>query len=328
MGPTKQRLKILYLYQILTEQTDEEHTISMPEIIRQLENYGISAGRKALYEDIDALRSFGVDILSGRGASSGYAVVHRDFELPELKLLADAVCSSRFLTEHKAQKLVDKLGTLASKHEATQLRRQVYIAGRRKELNERIYFSVDAIQRAIREEKQISFRYFQYDIRKRRVYRDGNRICTPVALVWNDERYYLVANYAKYPDTLTNFRVDRMEDTNVLDVPAILPNEPFDPEEYQNETFSMFSGKAQSVTLRFANELVNPIIDRFGREILIHPDGADHFFIRVSIKTEKPLPFFGWLFQFGANAEIMDPPELREQYRAALQGVLDAHQDP
>ena len=325
MSKNIQRLKILYLYKILTELTDEEHSITMPEIICRLEEYGISAARKALYEDLDALRAYGLDIIAGKGAGAGYAVVHREFELPELKLLADAVSSSRFLTEQKAQKLVEKLGTLASVHEAKQLRRQVFIAGRTKELNERIYLTVDAIQRAINDGKQISFRYFRYDLRKRRVYRDSKRICTPIALLWSEERYYLVANYEKYPDKLTNFRVDRMESTEVLDIPGIPPAEPFDPEEYQNSTFSMFSGKTQTVTLRLANSLVNAVIDRFGKTIDILPDGDSHFIISVPVKAEQPLPFFGWLFQFGADAEILEPAELRSQYRETLSAVLDVH---
>lgn len=320
-----QRLKILYLYKILMEQTDETHTITMPEIIRQLKAYGISAARKALYEDIDALRSYGLDIIAGRGASSGYAVVHREFELPELKLLADAVSSSRFLTEHKAKKLVEKLGTLASIHEAKQLRRQVFIAGRTKEQNERIYLTIDTIQKAIDEGKQIEFRYFRYDLRKRRTYRDSKRVCTPVALLWSEERYYLVANYEKYPDKLTNFRVDRMEGAEVLDKPGIPPAEEFDPEEYQNATFSMFSGKTQMVSLKLANHLVNAVIDRFGKAIQIQPLEEEHFTICVPVKAEQPLPFFGWLFQFGADAEILEPAELRDSYREALQKVLQAH---
>lgn len=323
---TNQRLKILYVYKILTEQTDEKHTISMPELIAKLEEYGISAARKALYEDIDALRAFGLDIVSGRGSNSGYAVVGREFELPELKLLADAVCSARFLTEHKAQRLVEKLGKLASVHEASQLRRQVYIAGRTKEKNERIYITVDAIQRAISERKQISFRYFRYDLRKHKVYRESTRTCTPIALLWSEERYYLVANYLKYPDKLTNFRVDRMERTEVLDEPAILPEEPFDPEEYQNATFSMFSGKTSIVKLRLHNDLVNPVIDRFGKDIVIHPDGEAHFIVSIPVKAEQPQPFFGWLFQFGTQAEILEPDELRAEYHRTLTEVGAMHQ--
>lgn len=320
-----QRLKILYLYKILTEQTDEEHSISMPEIIRQLEECGISAGRKALYEDIEALRSFGVDIVSGRGSNAGYAVVSREFELPELKLLADAVSSARFLTEAKAQKLVEKLGRLASVHQAGMLRREVCIAGRTKEQNERIYLTVDAIQRAIREGRQIAFLYYSYDLRKKKVYRDGRRVCTPVALLWSDERYYLVANYPKYPEKLTNFRVDRMERTEVLDEAAVAPAVPFDPETYQNASFSMFSGNPQTVKLRMANDLINPVIDRFGKDIAIHPDGEEHFIIRVEVRAEQPLPFLGWLFQFGEKAEILAPEELRASYCDTLRKVLEQH---
>ena len=322
-----QRLKILYLYKILTEQTDEMHSISMPEIISQLESYGISAGRKALYEDIEALRTFGLDIISGRGGSSGYAVVSREFELPELKLLADAVSSARFLTEHRAQKLIEKLGKLCSMYEAHQLRRQVCVAGRSKEPGRRIYLNVDAIQRAIDEGKQISFRYFKYDLRKRKVYRDSTHICSPIALLWSEERYYLVAYYEKYPDKLTNFRVDRMERTEVLELPAIKPKEPFNPEEYQNASFSMFSGKSQTVKLRFSNAHISSVIDRFGKQISVHPDGEAHFTIRVEVKADQPMPFFGWLFQFGSEAEILAPDSLRAQYRESLAQVLQKHTD-
>ena len=322
---TNQRLKILYLYKILTEQTDEQHSISMPEIIQQLEGYGISAARKALYEDIDALRAFGLDIVSGRGGSSGYAVVNRDFELPELKLLADAVASARFLTERRAKKLIDKLGRLTSVHEARQLRRQIVIAERGKEPGARIYITVDAIQRALSEGKQISFRYFSYDMRGRRVYRNSARVCSPVALLWSEERYYLVAHYDKYPDKLTNFRVDRMERTEVLERPAVKPKERFDPEAYQNASFSMFSGTPQTVKLRLRSTLVGAVIDRFGRKIVMLPDGEEHFIIHVPVKAEQPLPFFGWLFQFGEDAELLEPAALREQYREMLQNVSRMH---
>ena len=161
---TNQRLKILYLYKILLERTDEEHYITMPEIISQLELYGITAARKALYEDIEALKLFGLDIVSSRGVNAGYQVVNRDFELPELKLLADAVSSSRFLTEKKSTELLKKLEQLTSVYEAKQIQRQVFIADRVKAINERIYMNVDAIHRAIAERKKISFKYFDYDL--------------------------------------------------------------------------------------------------------------------------------------------------------------------
>lgn len=212
---TNQRLKILYLYKILLERTYEEHYITMPEIISQLELYGITAARKALYEDIEALKVFGLDIVSSRGVNAGYQVVNRDFELPELKLLADAVSSSRFLTEKKSAELLKKLEQLTSVYEAKQIQRQVFIADRVKAINERIYMNIDAIHRAIAERKKISFKYFDYDLNKKKCYRKGTRTCSPYALTWDDERYYLVAHYEKY-DSISNFRVDRMESVEVI----------------------------------------------------------------------------------------------------------------
>lgn len=315
-----QRLKILYLYKILLERSDEEHIITMPEIIKQLELYGISAGRKALYDDIEALKTYGLDIISVRGDKSGYYVGNRDFELPELKLLADAVTSSRFLTEKKSSELLKKIESLSSVYQAKQINRQVYIADRVKAMNERIYLNVDVIHRAITENKQISFKYFDYDMQKRKRYRDGLRICSPYALSWDDERYYLIAFYPKRPDNYTNFRVDRMENVEIITDEARVIPQVFNLSEYMNSTFSMFSGEAQEVKLKFHISLVNTVLDRFGKNISLRPDGDEWFTIRVNIKAEPP--FFGWLFQFGTKASIVEPSELKEKYIEQLQAVL------
>ncbi|MCM1524177.1 MAG: WYL domain-containing transcriptional regulator [Ruminococcus sp.] len=315
-----QRLKILYLYKILLEQTDEEHSITMPEIIKRLESYGISAARKALYEDIEALRAFGLDVVSLKGGASGYFVASRDFELPELKLLADAVCSSRFLTVKKSNQLLKKIEGLSSVYEAKQIHRQVYVANRVKSMNERIYINVDVIHRAIAEGKQISFKYFDYNIEKRKKYRDGLRICSPYALTWDDERYYLIAFYEKYGG-ISNFRVDRMDGIAILDAPIVKKPANFNIAEYMNSTFSMFSGEVREVKLRFKNDLVNIVFDRFGKDIFIVPDGDGHFFVRVNVRAEQP--FFSWLFMFGTNAEIIAPEELKNRYRDQLCGILE-----
>ncbi len=316
---TNQRLKILYLYKIFMEMTDEEHCITMPEIIKQLELYGITAGRKALYEDIEALRAFGLDIVYFKGQVSGYYIAGRDFELPELKLLADAVCSSRFLTEKKSNELLKKIEKLASVHEAKQIHRQVYITNRVKSMNERIYINVDAIHRAITEGKQISFKYFDYNIGKKKKYRDGLRVCSPYALSWDDERYYLIAYYEKY-NGISNFRVDRMEGIEILDEAIVPKPEDLNIAEYINSTFSMFSGKLQEVKLRFKNDLVNIVFDRFGKDIFIVPDGGEHFVVRVNVRAEQT--FLAWLFMFGTNVEILAPFELREQYKKQLAAVF------
>lgn len=315
-----QRLKILYLYKILLERSDEEHIITMPEIIKQLELYGISAGRKALYDDIEALKTYGLDIISVRGDKSGYYVASRYFELPELKLLADAVTSSRFLTEKKSTELLKKIESLSSVYQAKQINRQVYIADRVKAMNERIYLNVDVIHRAIAENKQISFKYFDYDMQKHKKYRDGLRVCSPYALSWDDERYYLIGFYPKRPDNYTNFRVDRMENVKILSDEARVIPQAFNLSEYMNSTFSMFSGETQEVKLRFHISLVNTVLDRFGKSISLRPDGDEWFMVRVNIKAEPP--FFGWLFQFGTKAEIIQPQELKEKYIEQLEMIL------
>ena len=319
---SNQRLKILYLYKILLERSDEEHLITMPEIISQLELYGISAGRKALYDDIEALKSYGLDIISVRGDKSGYYVASRDFELPELKLLADAVTSSRFLTKKKSSELLKKIESLSSVYQAKQIRRQVYIADRVKAMNERIYLNVDVIHRAIAENKQISFKYFDYDMQKHKRYRDGLRICSPYALSWDDERYYLIAFYPKRPDNYTNFRVDRMENVEIITDEARVIPQAFNLSEYMNSTFSMFSGETKEVKLRFHRSLVNPVLDRFGKGITLYPDGDEYFTVRVNVKAEPP--FFGWLFQFGTKAEIVLPSEIKEKYIEQLEDVLSS----
>lgn len=312
------RLKILYLYKIMLEKTDEHHYITMPEIINQLELYGISAGRKALYEDIEALKTFGLDIVQLKGNVSGYYVASREFELPELKLLADAVSSSRFLTEKKSDELLKKIESLSSIYDAKQIQRQVFVANRVKAMNERIYLNVDAIHKAIWEEKKISFRYFDYDLKKQKKYRDGQRVCSPYALTWNDERYYLIAYYEKY-DSISNFRIDRMESVEILEEPIKEKPKNFSVAEYMNSSFSMFSGESQEVRLRFHESLINPVIDRFGKDITVVPDN-DHFTIRVKVKAEPP--FFAWLFQFGNKAQIVEPSELKDKYIEQLKSVL------
>lgn len=314
----QQRLKILYLYKILTEYTDEDHAITMPEIISKLEHYGISAARKALYDDIEALKLYGLDIVDTKGRKADYRVVSRDFELPELKLLADAVSSSKFLTEKKSMQLIEKISKLCSVQQAKHLRRPIYVSGRPKAMNEKIYINVDAIHRAINERKQISFDYFSYDINKHRVYRDKRRICTPYSLVWDDEKYYVVGYYEKR-GSITNFRVDRMENVEIEDLPAHTPPLGFSIGEHLNSTFSMFSGETAEVKLCVDNSLVNVVIERFGKDKKLVPYDDEHFTVNVKVKAEAP--FFGWLFQFGGKISILSPDNVIDKYKEMLKAA-------
>ncbi len=317
-----QKLKLLYLYKILFEMTDENHPLTMPELIAQLESYGITAERKTLYDDINALRAFGVDIISGRGSNSGYRLVNREFQLAELNLLANAVSSSKFLTEKKSKELLTKISTLTSRNEAQQLQREVYMANRPKAVNERIYYNVDTIYRALAAKKKIAFRLFDYDMHKKIVYREGIRFCSPYAMAWNEERYYLLAYYDKY-DGISHFRVDRMEQVQIVDEPVEKPPEDFSVPEYLSSSFSMFSGDAEDVRLRFDKSLVNPVLDRFGQGVSIYPHDEEHFDIVVKIKTEHPQPFFAWLFKFGNLVRIIEPVHLREKYLAELKAAAE-----
>ena len=320
---SNQRLKLLYLCKILAEETDSEHHITMPRLIKRLEDCGISASRYTLYDDIEALCAYGIDINLEKGKNPGYYIGSRDFELSELKLLVDAVVSSRFLTAKKSEELVKKLQGLTSRHESGQLRRQVYTTNRVKAFNEEVLYSVDAIHKAIAEGRKIAFKYFDYDISKKKRYRDEERVCSPYALTWDDERYYLIAYSDRHPDRFTHYRVDRMEKVRVLTDTAQKIPDGFNLAEYMNSTFSMFSGDTREVRLRFHRSLVNVVLDRFGNDIILLPDGEEHFIVRVKVKTEQT--FLAWLFQFAAKTEILEPAELRERYKRTLEEVTELY---
>lgn len=263
-----------------------------------------------------------MDIICEKTKTFGYYVGNREFELPELKLLADAVCSARCLSVKKSSELLKKIESLAGIHNGKLIQRQVYVVDRAKSVNERIYINVDALHRAVNEGKKISFRYFDYDINAKPVYRDGDRVCSPLALSWDDGKYYLIAMYPKYPDTYTNFRVDRMSDITVLDEPAEKAPSDFSISEYMNTTFSMFSGNTVEAVFKFDNSLVNVIVDRFGKNVHMNKYDEQHFTVKLSVRAEAT--FFGWLFQFGQKAEILSPQSLKKKYAEMLSETLDS----
>lgn len=313
---SSQKMKLLYLMRIFMERTDADHTMSIQELIAALAEHGISAERKSIYSDIELLREFGLDIEMQRSKTVGYYLDAREFELPELKLLVDAVQSSRFITAKKSNELIQKLAALTSKPQASQLCRQVYGASRPKTINESIYYNIDAIHTAIQLGRNIRFQYFDYNAYKERIYRkEGDFYCqSPMALCWEDDKYYLICYSTKY-ENFANYRVDRMNNVTVCEETAQKPQE-FDVAEYTKQMFGMHSGELVTATLRFEQSLANSVMDRFGPDVPFCKKGD---FIEICVEVSSSPVFLSWMFQFGDKAEIVAPKSLIASMKALLQ---------
>lgn len=321
----KQKLKLLYLLKILTEQTDEKHPMPMPVLLEKLKAEDINAERKSVYSDIGCLMDFGVDIVydPARG-SGGYYLASRDFELPELKLLVDAVSASRFITKSKSAQLIGKIEKLASRYEAVQLQRQVYTAEQIKNENESIYYHVDAIHTAIHENRQISFPYLEWNLQKKLVARkDGKpyRI-SPWSLMWNDENYYLIG-YDAQAGMLKHFRVDKIGPIEML-ADRREGGDVFkkcDLSAYSAKTFGMYGGEEEIVTLSFPNTLVGVVLDRFGKDVLIRKISEERFAVHVKVMVSRQ--FYGWLAGIGKEAKVTSPEHVKDGYRNYLREILE-----
>lgn len=313
---SNQKLKLLYLAKFLMQNSDENHPVSTAQIIEELARNDISAERKSIYDDIEALRVFGMDIVQIKGKNGGYYIGERDFELPELKLLVDSVQSSKFITQDKTYKLIKKIESLASAYDGQLLQRQVFVSNRVKSMNESIYYTVDGISDAITQDKKIKFQYFEYTVEKERRLRHNGAFynVSPFALIWDDENYYLLA-WDNNEEKMKHFRVDKMQKVAMLDENREGTEEfkKIDMSAYSKSVFGMFGGKEQKVKLRFANYLVGAVIDRFGRDILIIKDGNEHFTVSVNVAVSQQ--FFAWVFGFGTDAEIISPKEIRNEMK-------------
>ena len=321
---SNQKFKLYRLAQIMQEKTDDEHYITMPEIMKELAKYDITADRKSIYNDLRDLSVLGIDV---EGEPDGnryhYHVVDRPFELPELKLLVDAIQSSKFITEKKTNALIRKLEKLVSKYDAQKLQRQVFVSGRIKTMNESIYYTIDAIHNAISENKKIRFQYFQWNVKKEMELRhDGGWYhISPWGLLWENENYYLVG-YDDKADKIKHYRVDKMlhiktseevregkEHFQKLDLAA-----------YAKKSFGMFGGKEQTVKLLVSNHLSGVIIDRFGKDVMMIPADEEHFTVNVNVYVSRQ--FLGWVFSLGEGIQIIGSEEVVEQMKAEAKRMI------
>ena len=315
--------------QCLTEKTDAEHSVTTQEIIDYLALQGINAERKSIYTDIDLLIDYGMDIVKNSGRSGGYTLVSRQFELAELKLLVDAVQSSKFITTKKSRDLIGKLETLCSKYEAGQLHRQVVVTNRNKTVNENIYYNVDIIYNAIAENVKIQFQYFEWDVNKEMHLRRNGKVyeVSPWLLTWDDENYYLVG-FDSEAGIIKHYRVDKMLHITMSDEPREGKErfEKFDLAAYAKKSFGMYSGKEQKVKLYMENQLAGVIVDRFGKDVMMRPVDETHFTALVDVAVSRQ--FIHWVFALGDGAKIVGPEEVvefaQEEIRRLQKGYFES----
>lgn len=298
--------RILTLLQYLYEQTDEDHQITSDDLIEYLKEQGVPANKKTLKNDLDLITDAGLDIVTVASKPNRYFWGTRKFEMPELKLLIDAVSSSRFITEKKSRQLGQKLSELASVNQKKELRRHVYATNRIKTGNEHIYYIVDTINRAINDHKRISFKYIDYDGNKNQILRNEGEVyeLSPYALFWNEDFYYVVGWSDKHGNVST-FRVDRLYNPEVTTIAAIKKPQDFDLDNYSRQIFEMFDGEEVKVRLECRNELMKYIIDRFGKDVETTRSGDDFFIATIDVALSPT--FYSWVFQFAGKMRILSP---------------------
>lgn len=325
MKLSHQKLKLMYLAKILTEQTDEEHTLTVNDMISELAKLGISAERKSIYDDLELLKLFGLDISSTKTRTTNYYIASRDFELSELKLLVDSVQSSKFITRKKSMELISKIEKLTSRENAKKLQRQVFITHRVKTLNEQIYYNVDKIHDAIAQNKQITFKYFNLDVDKKKAYRKNGELYTesPVSLTWDDENYYLITYKKKYNNYI-HYRVDKMEAITLTDEDRVLSDTPFDLSVYAKTMFQMFGGEETDVSIELDNDLVGVVLDRFGIDIPIIKKDEKRFICHIKVAVSPH--FLSWVMSFGNKAKIISPDYVADEMYSLARSISEIYE--
>ena len=323
---TNQKLKLVYLTKIMLDKTDDEHSLTMAQIIEELAKYDISAERKSIYTDLNDIKDkLGIDIIKESvGRETYYRVGQRKFELAEIKLLIDAIQASKFITQNKSRELIKKIKGLVSEYQASKLQRQVYVQGRVKTMNESIYYNVDDIYNAIAENKKIRFKYYKWNTDKVLEPRHNNEYITvsPWALTWNDANYYMVA-FDDYSKECKHYRVDKMKYVSITDDIREGKErfENLDIASYSKINFGMYHGDVKKVKIQFPNDMCGIFIDRFGKEVIMRPVDNDNSEVIVDVAVSSQ--FFGWIFSLGNRVKVTSPEDVVEQMRDAAKQFLD-----
>lgn len=317
--------RLLELYRLLFEQTDEEHQLTTNEILEHLKNKGMITNRKTVKSDIDLLNKYGADIVITHSTSNSYFMAERLFQIPEIKMLMDSVISSKAITELKSSVLINKLKSLVSVHQAAELSHRVCFKTRIKSSNEKIYYTVDAIHNAIKRKKKIQFRKYDYSINKERIYRDNGKIyiVSPYELAWYEDQYYLIGFFEDI-NGVSHTRVDSIETPEIIEddintIPAW-----FDMGEYVVTMFKMYAGPMTDVDLICDNSLMRIIIDRFGFDVPTSVIDSQHFKTQVHVAL-SPI-FYSWIFQFSGMIKIISPKRVRDEYTKMLKQNLNIDQ--
>ncbi|MFC2471377.1 MAG: helix-turn-helix transcriptional regulator [Lachnoanaerobaculum gingivalis] len=314
---SNQKFKFTYLMKIMAEKTDDEHSLTMPQILEELEKYEVSAERKSIYEDFKDMSNFGIEVIKEqKGRETFYHIAGREFELAEVKLLIDAVQSAKFITQKKSKSLISKVKNFVSEHQAKQLQRQIVINDRVKTMNESVYYNVDDIHTAINQNRKIKFKYYKWDIDKKLVERHGGSyfFVSPWALLWDDENYYMIA-FDDWDNKIKHYRVDKMMYIEVGNDERAGKEEfkNFDMAKYSKATFGMYHGEKTKVCIKFANHMCGVFIDRFGKDTLFRKIDEKHSELIADINVSPQ--FFGWIFSLGNDVEIVSPKEVVNELR-------------
>ena len=327
---TNQKFKFTYLMKVMLEKTDDDHALTMSQIMEELEKYDVTAERKSIYQDFADMEKFGIDIIKEQaGRDTLYHVASREFELAEVKLLVDAIQSSKFITQTKSRDLISKLKTFVSEYQGSTLQRQVFIDNRVKSMNESVFYNVDEVYNAINDNKKIRFKYYKWDINKKLVPRRNGDwfILSPWALTWMDENYYMVA-FDEWDGKIKSYRIDKMMRISITDEARAGKKEfkEYDMAKLSKSTFSMYGGPKKRVTIQLDNSMCGVFLDRFGKDdISFRPvdDTHSEFSVEVNVSPQ----FFAWIFGLGTKVKVVGPEDVVKELKDYGKAFLENYKE-